>query len=147
MIRGQFRGDPSRRRPFVDADVTFPSVGVTGKVALLVDTGADSTVLAPTHARRLQIPLTQLPAGPPGTGVGGTMPTVVVPARLTLGPHTFPLTLRILVPATPRQQQAVRSIPSLLGRDILAHFALFMEQRSERVVLLEPHEAAALHLP
>ncbi len=75
------------------------------------------------------------------------MPTVVLPGSLTLGPRTFPIALRILAPDTPRQRQAISRIPSLLGRDILAHFALFVEERSQRVILLEPHEAAALPLP
>ena len=34
-----------------------------------------------------------------------------------------------------------------LGRDVLSRFALFMEERSGRVLLLEPHEAASLQLP
>jgi len=37
-------------------------------------------------------------------------------------------------------------IPSLLGRDILSHFALFVEERTNRVLLLEAHEADALPL-
>lgn len=147
MIRGYFSRGAVRRRPFVDADFVAPSLGITGRVPLLVDTGADSSVLAPADAVRLRIPLSQLPAGPRSAGVGGTMPTVVLPGSLTLGPRTFPIALRILAPDTPRQRQAISRIPSLLGRDILAHFALFVEERSQRVILLEPHEAAALPLP
>lgn len=32
-------------------------------------------------------------------------------------------------------------MPSVLGRDILSRFALFMEERTQRVLLLEPDEA------
>ena len=49
-------------------------------------------------------------------------------------------TLALPVPETPHP------IPSLLGRDVLSHFALFLEERTGRVLLLEPHEAAALPL-
>lgn len=41
----------------------------------------------------------------------------------------------------------MHSIPSLLGRDVLARFALFFEERTGRVLLLEPSEADALELP
>jgi hypothetical protein len=44
-------------------------------------------------------------------------------------------------------QQPLSSIPSLLGRDILAHFGLFYEERTGRVLLLDPAEADALRLP
>ena len=38
-------------------------------------------------------------------------------------------------------------LPSLLGLDILSHFALFVEDRTNRVLLLEPAEADALPIP
>ena len=38
-------------------------------------------------------------------------------------------------------------IPSLPGRDILSRFALYMEERTGRVLLLEPAEAESLTLP
>jgi hypothetical protein len=50
--------------------------------------------------------------------------------------------LTILEPQVP-----LLPIPSLLGRDILARFALVMEERTRRVLLLEPAEADALGLP
>ncbi|MBA2447966.1 MAG: hypothetical protein H0V51_08075 [Chloroflexi bacterium] len=69
-----------------------------------------------------------------------------MPATLTLDARSFAVTLRILTPQTPRRQRTLRRIPSLLGRDILSRFVLFMEERSQRVLLLEPHEADALSL-
>lgn len=147
MIRGYLAGAAGRRRPFVDAHLVFPTLGLAGRVPLLIDTGADTTLLAPTNALRLGIPLTQLPPGPLSAGVGGTMPTVLAPAAITLGGLNFPLTLPILAPATTSQAQVLSTIPSLLGRDILAYFALFFEQRTQRVLLLEPHEADSLPLP
>ena len=38
-------------------------------------------------------------------------------------------------------------IPCLLGRDVLARFALFLEEQSERVLLLTHAEAGVLPLP
>lgn len=147
MIRGFLAGPPATRRPFARAHLTFPSLALAGDAFLLIDTGADSTVLAPADAAQLRVSLAQLPPGRSSAGVGGTTPTVTAPAIVTLGTFSFPVTLRILAPATPSQVQALSTIPSLLGRDILAHFALFFEQRTQRVLLLEPHEADSLPLP
>src|SRR5919202_16117 len=40
----------------------------------------------------------------------------------------------------------VGRLPSVLGRDVLSNFALFFEVRTQRVLLLEPAEAAQIHL-
>ena len=146
MIRGYYSAAGGRRRPYVKASLRFPSIRGQGlEVELLVDTGADRTILAPLDAlrlsRRFRVDLTTLPAGTRSTGIGGTTPTRVVEAVLTLETVALPLTLTILEPTAP-----LAPIPSLLGRDILAHFALFLEERTARVLLLEPAEADALDL-
>ncbi|MPZ13003.1 MAG: hypothetical protein GEU73_01020 [Chloroflexi bacterium] len=147
MIRGYIRADSTRRRPFVEARLTIPSQRIAGDVPFLVDTGADAMLLAPTNALFLRMDLDRLPPGPPTTGVGGMTPTVLAGATLTVGAHTFDLTLRILAPATAAQRSALARMPSLLGRDILSHFALFFEERTDRVLLLTPEEANLLNLP
>ena len=68
-------------------------------------------------------------------------------ATITLNHLAYEFPLRVLAPAGRAQRQSLARIPSLLGRDILSNFALFLEQRTERVLLLEPHEAAALQVP
>lgn len=147
MIRGYIRAEGPRRRPFVQARVTIPSQQIADDVEFLVDTGADAMLLAPADALFLRVDLGQLPPGPPTTGVGGTTPTVLAGATLIVGPHTFSFTLRVLAPATAAQRSALARIPSLLGRDILSHFALFFEERTDRVLLLTPEEADLLVLP
>lgn len=147
MIRGAFREEAGRRRPFVIAFLDIPSLQCSGDVAFLVDTGADATLLAPRDAARLGINPGLLPQGTPSTGVGGTTRTVYAEASITLGSLTYSLPLRILAPRTRGQRRSLRFIPSLLGRDILSHFTLFLEERTNRVLLLEPEEADALHLP
>lgn len=147
MIRGYIRADGTRRRPFVKARLTIPSQHIAGDVHFLVDTGADTMLLAPNDALFLRVNLGQLSPGPPTTGVGGMTPTVLADATLTVGPHTFNLMLRILAPATAAQRTALARIPSLLGRDILSHFALFFEERTDRVLLLTPEETDRLNLP
>jgi hypothetical protein len=117
-------------------------------VPLLIDTGADRTILAPNDASQLVaqlgVRLADLPEGPPSTGVGGRMATRRIEAMLILGGFiTAQLALTILEP--PRGESL--PIPSLLGRDILSSFALFLEERTERVFLLEAGEADAIAFP
>ena len=123
------------------------SQAISDDVDFLVDTGADSTVLAPADAARLGIDTARLLSCPQSAGVGGTTPTAYEPATVVLGQHGFDVALRILPPRTRGQRLALAQIPSLLGRDILAHFALFFEERTGRVLLLTPEEADALNLP
>jgi hypothetical protein len=114
---------------------------------MLVDTGADSSLLAPADTLALHLDTSRLPPDVPSLGIGGLTSAVRAPAAITLGAHIFTVALRVLVPSTSAQQQMLGYIPSLLGRDLLAHFALVFEERTGRVLLLEPHEADALALP
>ena len=98
MIRGYFATQGTRRRPFIDAILQFPTL----------------------NSRNLDVKLTVC-----------LLDTFSLPTLLTiLDPPPGPMP----------------SIPSLLGRDILSHFALFLEERTNRVLLLEAHEADALPL-
>ena len=83
-----------------------------------------------------------LDEGLPSQGIGGVVATREVQATLGLDDFSISISLDILEP-TPGQPP---SVPSLLGRDVLSHFALFMEDRTNRVLLLEPHEADRLGL-
>lgn len=147
MIRGSFREEGGRRRPFVSGFLEIPSVHRSGEVAWLIDTGADGTLLSPRDASLLGIDPDTLPPGPASAGIGGRTLTVQVPCAITLGQRRLDIRLRILAPRSRTQRVALAHIPSLLGRDILALFALFIEDRTDQVLLLDPDEARALHLP
>ena len=148
MIRGYFSDERGRRRPFVDAVFQFPILNdQLLQVPLLVDTGADRTILSPADAIRLSrsfgVNLADLPQGAASSGVGGQASTRTIQATLIMDSFSTSLTLTTLEPIPDR----LLPIPSLLGRDILSHFALFMEERAGRVLLLEPHESQHLNLP
>lgn len=143
MIRGRFSSPATGRRPLVTALVEFPGGNRALDLRFLIDTGADTTILGPRDALRLRrelgIDLGALAQGRPVSGIGGRIQTRTIAATIAFAGATTPLTLpdlSLLLPTLP-----VRPIPSLLGRDLLTRFALFMEERTGRIVLLEPAEA------
>jgi predicted aspartyl protease len=143
LIHGYFVGLPPRRRAFVSATFLFPSLRVVRLgMQLLIDTGADRTVLSCADADGLGTTLAGFPAGPLLGGVGGRISTSLVDAVLLLGSSLIPLVLTIPMP-----NQAGPSIPSILGRDILSRYALVVEERTDRILLLEPREADLINWP
>jgi predicted aspartyl protease len=111
-------------------------------VQLLIDTGADRTVLSPTDADSLGATLAGFPAGPLLGGVGGRISTSMVDTVLLLGSSLIPLVLTIPMP-----YRVGPSIPSILGRDILSRYALVVEERTDRIILMEPQEADLVNWP
>ena len=87
---------------------------------------------------------TKLPKGTPSRGIGGVTETRTVAATLYFEDFSIAidLSIDILEPSPDIQFR----VPSLLGRDILSHFALFVEERTRKVLLIEPDEADALGL-
>lgn len=146
MIHGYFSSVTAGHRPVVDVPVRFPIFGdSTLNVQFLIDTGADRTVLGSAEASQLEaelgVDLADLPQGLDIGGVGGSLFTQQVDAELVMGSERVSVSLLVAPPyPTP-------VIPSLLGRDVLAVFALFLEERAERVFLLTHDEAASLPLP
>jgi len=139
MIRG-YLTIGTTRRPFVSARLQFPNLGnQLHPVELLVDTGADRTLLSLLDALRLGINMDILESGLPSIGVGGQAATRTIEAVLTIDSFSTPLTLAIV--------ETSRPIPSLLGRDVISLFALFLEERTGKVLLLDPAEAETLTLP
>jgi hypothetical protein len=90
----------------------------------------------------VDVDLASLPLGEPLFGIGGKAENRVTEAVIEMGTLSTTFTLSILEPSPP-----LLPIPSVLGRDVLSTFALFMEERTRRVFLLEPQEADALNLP
>lgn len=146
MIRGHF-SDRLNSPPHVVGFIDIPAVGVMGmRVEFLIDTGADTSLIGNSDANRMSerfgADLTNLPEGQPSYGLGGIAEMKTAEATLTFDDFTKNLRIDILEPS-PDVQFAV---PSLLGRDVLSHFALFVEERTRKVLLLEPAEADALGL-
>ena len=86
--------------------------------------------------QRLGIDLLGLPFGSPIVGVGGQTETRRIDATLDLGEQSISTTLSLLEPP-PGQ---FPTMPSLLGRDILYELALFMEYKTDSLLLLDESE-------
>lgn len=111
MIRGYFATVGTRQRPFVDAVFQFPTVSSRSfEARLLVDTGADRTVLGLLDTNRLRrelgIDISTLAIGAPSIGVGGQTLTRIIDALLTLDAFSRSLTLPILEPPLARFSQS-----------------------------------------
>lgn len=109
---------------------------------LLIDTGADRTVLSPRSALSIGNILAAFPPGLSLRGVGGVTTTRSADVEFIMGTFSAALTLTIFSPTV-----GALSMPSVLGRDILSRFALVMEERTDRVLLLEPAEADLINWP
>ena len=125
MIRGYFSTDRTIRRPFVRCELEFPDHPDIrpARVELLVDTGADRTMLSPAMADRIGLNLDSLGTGRRSTGIGGSVSTRIVECQFTIQDYTTRM-----------------PVPAILGRDIMADFALFLEERTGRVLLLNQND-------
>ena len=140
MVEGYFRLIGASRRPFIDVDVSPHDVDSRPmRIAFLVDTGAERTVLSPRDGQRLYdefgLDIRSLSRGNPIGGIGGVVQTKLVRATLVIGSYetTMPLPIVDLPPGP-------YDMPSLIGRDIIYDFALFMEHSADRLHLLRTGE-------
>jgi predicted aspartyl protease len=141
MIRGYFRAFAGGRRPYAAARLSVADIERT--VHWLVDTGADMTVLSPRDTEAMQVDLRSLPRRT-ATGVGGAAETALTSATVVLDDRPIDILLWILLPSQPEVDSNLQAVPSLLGRDVLAHFGLHIEDRRNLVLLFDPREADEL---
>ena len=141
MISGYFEADRHGVvRPCIDMDVQFHEpLNTILNITFVIDTGADRTLLSPSVAQDLHdnfdFDIRSLMCGYPLGGIGGLVDTRSIDATLYLGRHwiTTPIPIIDTLPGP-------NTMPSLLGRDIIDDFALFMERRTDRALLLDDAE-------
>lgn len=140
MISGFFRAAGPVQRPYLSCRIELPAgyPASSEEFDFLVDTGADSTAISPDDAVKIGLDIASLDFGRTSTGVGGAVAMRVVEANLLVQGYSIPLTLHI-----PESRQP---IPSVLGRDFMSHFALFMEERRGLVLFFDQAELAQLGL-
>ncbi len=122
MIQGYF--DPTGR-PQVRAYIAVPGIQPTLEpITLLLDTGADNTFIQPAGARTLGITTSHLTPSGTSRGIGGTVTYATAPAFIAFEERPWPWRKSRLVYfrtelGIAMPDRSNRSLPSLLGRDII----------------------------
>jgi hypothetical protein len=115
MLLGWF--EQRTGRPFVEAHLWIPRLHVFGTVNLLVDTGADASLLTPDDGDKLRVNHDLLTRVRRGASTSGPAQTYVEPAELTFmdqaGESFF---YRLNLDIAP-SSVSLTGIPSILGRD------------------------------
>ena len=141
MIIGYFRLVGATLRPFIRCDVAFPDYPniASASVEFVIDTGSDMTSISPDAAEKAGLRTDALDTGQRGTGVGSAFSTRVVESSITVQDYS---TLHLMhIP------EVSHPMPSLLGRDFMRGFALFVEERTGRVFLLDQNDLDGFGIP
>ncbi len=121
-------------------------------IDLLIDTGASSTTILDNDALRLGIDYNKIEKLAEGTmGIGGSVDTYVIPDvmiafRTMEGIHREKFGNVFVVRHMPRnreEEERIKRIPSLLGRDFLNKYSLFLN-RKDKIVTISDKSGAAL---
>ena len=135
MILGEFG---VMGRPFVEGYLRLPRFGVTTNITFLVDTGADATCIHPRDGRPAGIPFDLLRSGITSQGVGGQATYYREPAVLEFIDaeerkiHSYDATVNIAKPSM-RPGDAINTIYSLLGRDVIDRWLMVYDRRNDRL--------------
>lgn len=139
-VRGYFTDGV--RRPYVNAEVVLPRLGVVGEIALLVDTGSDSTIIHWRDRLRLQTSDGQLLAantvfqdGTEAPGIAGShvqygSENAVIFFDTEEGNQLL-VPVRVDIELAPATQE----VPSLLGRDVLSEARMDFNMPADDLVL------------
>jgi hypothetical protein len=119
--------------------------GTEHEERLLVDTGADATVLTAGFLQRLGLPSRLPQTGARLAGVGGGQASVLVRTTLTLYADDGS-------PARIQGEFAAFTDPaaadmSILGRDVLDHFDVIISRRNDAVLLLATNHRYRIQPP
>jgi hypothetical protein len=145
LIEGRWLvGADGVARPVFDGYVSSQE-GVQLAVSFLIDTGADSTVLAPDVTEQLAGVVQPTPTSTTATGIGGTL-------------QMYELAVDLLLPTTSGQRARIHGpLPillapgslelSVIGRDVLDQFTLIYARPQGTLLLLTPPHTFILQPP
>ena len=139
-VRGYFTDGV--RRPYVNAEVVLPRLGVVGEIALLVDTGSDSTIIHWRDRLRLRTSKGQLLAADT-VFQDGTEASGIAGSHVQYGSENAVLFFdteegrQLLVPVRLDIELApgTQEVPSLLGRDVLSEARMDFNMPADDLVL------------
>ncbi|MCH8188606.1 MAG: retroviral-like aspartic protease family protein [Proteobacteria bacterium] len=121
------------RGPYIEGRPLIPRLNIDGYVSFLVDTGADTTVLMQTDGARLGLDYSRLKNETFAIGVGGEAKIYREPVNLVFSEagtriHLYVLDLHVLEP-----KSANKTMPSLLGRNILNRWRMSYNATNKRL--------------
>lgn len=131
--------------PYVKVLFICSKLNLREYIEFLIDTGASRTTIMDNDAIRLGIDYDKLEKSKQGTaGIGGVVDTYIIPEAILMlrtasGIHEerfdriFTLKHK---PRDAREENRIKRIPSLLGRDFLNKYSLFLN-REKDVVMIE----------
>lgn len=135
-------GSDGVERPVFNGLIVAPS-GIELGIALLIDTGADITVLAPEAAQHLANVVLPTTTTTIAGGIGGTQ-------------QLYELGVDLLLPTTSGQRARIRGpLPvlltpgtldiSVIGRNLLDQFTLIYARSRNILLLMTPPDTFTLH--
>ncbi len=128
-------------RPVVRGEILTGDGMTWEKAPFLMDTGADRTVLSGDVLKALNLPA--LHASRALSGVGGTVPTVVVETHIQMRRQdNTPVVFRGQFAAFMAAEALDMSV---LGRDITNLFAVIIDRPQDVVCLLGPRHQYTIH--
>ncbi|ODS41107.1 MAG: hypothetical protein A7315_07010 [Candidatus Altiarchaeales archaeon WOR_SM1_79] len=147
IIRGGYFKEGGFYHPFVSAEISFPELNTTDYIWFLVDTGADRTAISEKDVSRLRIGYDKLKkTNKDLCGIGGSVETYETEAIIKLSAEHIDriniLVMKNKIPDEIPQKEKERlrvlyqGIPSLLGRDILDEFGIFIHRKTNRILVL-----------
>jgi hypothetical protein len=130
MLEGRFGGVSGA--PYIQAHVSFPRLRLRGLLWLLIDTGADVTVLMPRESKRLNINFHALTNLTESQGVGGIATAYQEAAAISFYDrhyiYSYITKIEVAAPLAHNNR-----IPSLLGRDILRQWRLIVDRPENEI--------------
>ena len=97
----------------------MPQYHIDARISFLVDTGADSSLIAPADARKMSIDYTKLALPVEGVGMGGVFLSHPVRGSLVFADNRFMYLYHLDALDIAAPQPAIEHMPFLLGREIL----------------------------
>lgn len=134
--------------PYLEVILVSEELGIAEPVKFLIDTGASTTHILDSDAKRLRIDYSKLQKLEHGTaGIGGIVDTYGIPEMSLFlrtsdrGLHEEILDLFVLkhdIKAVKEEGIArIKLLPSLLGRDFLNRYKLILDRANERVTITD----------
>jgi len=132
--------------PYIDAVMICEKLGIEESVKFLVDTGASKTTISESDAIRLKINYEELQKLETGMmGIGGVVNTYSI-KELTLafvtdeGSHAEQIGEILAIKhrvKNKEEEERIKLIPCLLGRDLLDKFALIVDKTRNMVLITD----------